>query len=231
MKQKSRIASKLFAVLVVLTLISCCFLGTTFARYTSGQSGAASVNVAKWGVTIDVEGTEQSGSTILSFGELSPNDDNSNQGSNQTAKIKVAELKNEGSQVDVTLTLSLGDIELTGNTSNLQESSSTPQYPTKKQVEDLFSIKVYYSTSTDSAEAATTEVPFATDSGNWTSTFANNTTYYIYAQVTWTTDSTNVSETNGWYGDKLDTYVGQNIETVQWDLSYTAVQASEQPTA
>ena len=52
MKQKSRIVSKLFAALVILTLISCCFLGSTFARYTSKSTGTASVGVAKWDVDI-----------------------------------------------------------------------------------------------------------------------------------------------------------------------------------
>ena len=53
MVKKKRIVSKLILALVVLTAISCCFLGSTFARYTSGGSGASSVDVAKWDVQFD----------------------------------------------------------------------------------------------------------------------------------------------------------------------------------
>lgn len=69
MKQKTRIASKLFAALVVLTLISCCFLGTTMARYTTSNSGVASVDVALWNITFTGNATDES---TFSFGDLSP---------------------------------------------------------------------------------------------------------------------------------------------------------------
>ena len=51
MTQKKNIASKLVLVLFVLTLLSCCLLGSTFARYVSGGTGSASVGIAKWDVT------------------------------------------------------------------------------------------------------------------------------------------------------------------------------------
>ena len=51
MTKKKNIASKLVLVLFVLTLISCCLLGSTFARYVSGGTGSASIGIAKWDVT------------------------------------------------------------------------------------------------------------------------------------------------------------------------------------
>ena len=51
-----RFELKLSFILVVLTLLSCCFLGSTFARYTSGGTGTATVQVAKW----DVKNTQES---------------------------------------------------------------------------------------------------------------------------------------------------------------------------
>ena len=54
MTQRKSIGAKLFIALIALTLISCCFLGSTFARYTSGGKGSASTGVAKW--SIDVTG-------------------------------------------------------------------------------------------------------------------------------------------------------------------------------
>ena len=51
MTKKKNIASKLVLVLFVLTLISCCLLGSTFARYVSSGTGSASIGIAKWDVT------------------------------------------------------------------------------------------------------------------------------------------------------------------------------------
>lgn len=52
MTNKKSIVSKLLLGLVLLTLISCCFLGSTFARYTSGGSGSASTGIANWSIDI-----------------------------------------------------------------------------------------------------------------------------------------------------------------------------------
>ena len=65
MTKKKNIASKLVLVLFVLTLISCCLLGSTFARYVSGGTGSASVGIAKW--EIDITGGGTSGATEIEF--------------------------------------------------------------------------------------------------------------------------------------------------------------------
>ena len=68
MTKKKNIASKLVLVLFVLTLISCCLLGSTFAKYVSGGTGSASVGIAKW----DVSGL--SDSMDISVTKISPDD-------------------------------------------------------------------------------------------------------------------------------------------------------------
>lgn len=51
--EKKRISSKIFVALAALTLVSCCFLGTTFARYTTGTtSGSAGADIADWEIVI-----------------------------------------------------------------------------------------------------------------------------------------------------------------------------------
>ena len=37
--EKRRVVTRLCIALVVLTLLSCCFLGSTFAKYVTGGSG------------------------------------------------------------------------------------------------------------------------------------------------------------------------------------------------
>lgn len=44
-------------LLLVLTLITSCFVGGTFAKYTTSKTGSDTARVAKWGVAIDAKGT------------------------------------------------------------------------------------------------------------------------------------------------------------------------------
>lgn len=86
---KKNIFSKLFVALVVLTLISCCFLGSTFARYTSEGTGSASVEVANWKIDVTGGGTE--GATEVSFTQqLSPSAEDGTGRVNSTGRILVA---------------------------------------------------------------------------------------------------------------------------------------------
>ena len=63
MTKKKNLIARICGLLIVLTLISCCFLGSTFARYTSTGTGTASVAVAKWDIQVKANGA--AGSTLL----------------------------------------------------------------------------------------------------------------------------------------------------------------------
>ena len=233
MKQKTRIASKLFAALVVLTLISCCFLGTTMARYTTSDSGVAKVEVATWAVTITPEGTIQSGETVLDFGKLSPNKNatgstdtnlSHNTGRKLVAILSVA----NATDVEVNVTIDLGSITFL-NDSHAEITQFGEGAPFMTDCAAVFSIAFYDTETNDSTIALTSDK-------NYTHTVPANTDWSLklYADVTWTTyyeGSENI--TDGWDGatgaDRLDTWIGTNIAYVSWDLSYTAVQASELP--
>lgn len=229
MKTKKRIASKLFAALVVLTLISCCFLGTTFARYTTGSSNTASVSVAKWDVNVTAQGATVSQKTTLSFDELSPsqNSDMSTNQSNSTGRKLVAKLTvSEDTAVDVKITVSLGAIKFL-NSDSEEVALGTEGIPSYNDCSGVFSIKFY------DADTEGNELSFV---GNeYTKTVTAGTWLNIYAEVTWTTyylGNSTAGIATAWTGtnaDKLDTWIGENIASVNWDLSYTAVQASELP--
>ena len=45
-------------LMLALTLITCCFVGSTFAKYTSTYNGQDTVVVAKWDVASNVDGAE-----------------------------------------------------------------------------------------------------------------------------------------------------------------------------
>ena len=44
---KKRILTRVLIVIAALTLLSCCFLGSTFARYVTSANGSGTVGVAK----------------------------------------------------------------------------------------------------------------------------------------------------------------------------------------
>lgn len=233
MTQKKSIASKLLLAAIALTLISFCFLGSTFARYTSGDEGSASLNVAKWDVSMGED------SISVDFGKLSPFAGTYN-GTGASAPIarvsKVAEKKpvatiSNNGEVDANITINFGNEKVTkGGSGNYGDGISTDGTgnPTEQNVLDLFEIKLYYGT-TPGAENASNGL---TD--GQTVELTTDATIYIYAEVIWT--SADVSYWNycgkneaahtlaAVMADALDTWVGKNVTSVGYDISYTAVQ-------
>lgn len=224
MTKKKGIASKLFLLVVLLTLISCCFLGSTFARYISTAPGTATMQVAKW--SINVANKEDGETTTAVFDKLSPameaydngdNDDQYNEDSvrsNKTNKVLVATITNTG-DVDALVSFTVGEAVLRGTgDAEIMDWGSYDE----ATIQRLFSIKLYTNT-TDSADGAseyTQAINVAAEGG----------TLYVYAEVTWKSDDSTVF---GNAADERDTWVGQNVESVAYALTYTAVQNSELP--
>lgn len=225
MTQKKNIASKLVLVLFVLTLLSCCLLGSTFARYVSGGNGSASVGIAKWDVNVDTSVV-----STIKFDKLSPSMAAAASGANRTNStglVKVAEITNSG-EVDAEVTISVGEIDFAGVTFGngyvWQTDKVAGNGPSEAQVEELFSIELYYTTNNTAARdngitsgTAITE-KLAKDGG----------IFYIWAEVTWTSMDQEGGGTT--FGDAVDTWVGKNVKTISYSFAYTAVQASKLPT-
>lgn len=222
MVKKKGIVSKLVLGLFVLTAISCCFLGSTFARYTSGGTGKATTGVAKWDVSLAEED-----SMTKSFGELSPaqKEYDGEARTNSTGKILVAELTNKG-EVDATVTFTASDTAeialIEGGKSFGAGIASVAGDATEEEVQGLFTIELFYNWTNDAgnATAVTEEIPMGVGA-----------TMFVYAEVIWTSDDGESASDQGAAADKLDTWVGENVESVAFDISYTAVQASEHPGA
>lgn len=213
MTQKRKLVSKLFVAVVVLTLVSCCFLASTFARYTSGGSGTGTVEVATWKVT-----GEGAGQINAQFKQLSPSMDEyvDTPRTHSTAPVLVATITYE---IDVNgiLTLTVGEETITKTTANWGTYD-------EEQIKGLFDIQLYLSNATASnvESLAGKEVAFDAE----TAVTAGSGTYYVYAVVTWTSD---VGGKTGTDADARDTWVGANVTSVGYELSYTFVQNSELP--
>lgn len=220
MTEKRRsIASKLLILVVMLTLISFCFLGSTFARYTSGDDGKATMQVAKWDVSID-----DSAAADVETNKLSPAMGPYEGGESyvadsarkhSTKKVLVATLTN-GGEVDADVTFTFGDAK---EVTLAAEASYSD--PTEEEVKQVFSVALYYATTQEGAEGAT-----LLTSGGAAAPLGAGETIYIFAEFTWTSDD---ESTFGANADVRDTWIGENVESVSFTISYTAVQASEIP--
>ena len=248
MEKKKRIVSKLIFALVIAVIVSMCFVGTTLARYASGSNGSASTGVALWDIDFETSATDST-TVNAKFDKLSPDDTEFNTGisaaednrTHETAKVLVAKITNNG-DVDADVKITIGDTiaytatasgEVTfapvGSDWNDKSNVQSDTKPTKANVDALFSLALYYggegALDAEAANAATEiksgdtviSVPAASDG---TPSVLN-----IYGVVTWTSDDFDLKGNS----DKLDTWVGQNIATVSFDLTIDAVQGSEAP--
>lgn len=232
MTKRKSVVSKILLLVVLLTLVSCCFLGSTFARYTSGGKGSATLTVAKW----DVSHGEDD--IALEFEKLSPAKEeyDSTDRTNATGKILVATITNKG-DVDATVSLTVGPEIIfkgvDGKVVGAEDDASTTVFgqngvatdgtPTEAEVKEVFSIKLYKGTKADEEKTANLDELGATETVS-----ASIGVLYIYAEVTWTSDSATIT---GPTADIRDTWIGKNVTSVGWDLSYKAVQATELPKA
>ena len=215
MTQKRKLVSKLFVAVVVLTLVSCCFLASTFARYTSGGSGTGTVNVATWKIT--GKGTGDAGEINATFNKLSPSKaayvDTAR--THSTAPVLVATISNTG-DVDALVTLTTGASTITAPAGGWENPY------TESEIEGLFTIKLYTSTEEEVSPAVGDLTAFTAA----INVPATSGTLYVYAVVTWTSDDDTVK---GEPADARDTWVSENVTGVSFDISYTAVQNSELP--
>lgn len=180
MTKKKSIITKLFVALVALTLISCCFLGSTFARYTSGGNGSATTNIAKWSIDMK-DGSGNTNQFNVTFNDkLSPSQDawqESNKTtarSHSTGKILVASIANNGDvAASVTVTAAAGTKNNQQDGNNMLEPSFAPSAsleqsdptlsggklsgaPSLKQFNEIFNVNLYYAVATEAPDDLST---------------------------------------------------------------------------
>ena len=222
---RKKLVIGLAVALAVAALL--CVSGITLARYVSSAGGTANTEVAKWSVSFGSNET-----VTISFGNLSPSmEEYSADGgvrSNESEKKLALTVTNNG-EVDAAVSISAGTVSVIepgspdyGKTGYTE--SSTADNPTQEQVTGLFSFDLYY----DADDIACTEPANAVDkltlSGEATSVVvAAGSTLNLYAVVTWTSADTELKKN----ADALDTWVGENIESVGLSLTLSAAQASE----
>ena len=219
---KKRILTRVLIVIAALTLLSCCFLGSTFAKYVTDADGTAQIGVAKWDIDVEVPAASGGTSAVtVNTSKLSPDMADYQSGSirsHMSDKFLVAIVTNK-SDVKATITVSAGDTA----TCNVMEGAADQDGYEDKSTDaaKCFSIK-FYKSDTNDATDATEELASETLDAK---TDSATDVIYIFAEVTWTSQDATEN------GDTLDTWIGQYVTSVSWALTYTATQNSELPTA
>lgn len=228
MTKRKGIVSKVVLVLVVLTLISGCFVGTTLARYASQGSGSATTGIALWDIDFAYGGNAGAAAVTVAD-KLSPDITNSfsaesNNRVQYTGKKLVATIANN-SEVDATITVTAGalqyknsgDSAVTFNDSGSITADTLEADASKAQADAVFDLKLYQDDTQAYSDGAEITEAFG---------LASKGTVYIFAEVTWTSQDQGSTES---VADAIDTWLGENVASIVSDLSYTAVQASEVP--
>lgn len=175
---KKRILTRVLIVIAALTLLSCCFLGSTFAKYVTSANGSGTVSIAKWDVSV-----RPSANGSYTFSKLSPDKDGANNGSHSTGTVDILTVTNNG---DVDATVSYGTPTIKPNWRS--GASSEEKYEEYSgQFSSIFSVNV-----TNSASDLTLSAKTADRAAD---------TLTLKAEVIWTTTS-DVLDT--WYGQWLE---------------------------
>ena len=236
MTKKKNIASKLVLVLFVLTLISCCLLGSTFARYVSSGSASASIGIAKW----DVSGL--SDSMNISVDKISPAEEEAAAENATTPRKNVAvaatalaTITNKSDvEADVTVTLSGYSVNMIGDAVFSDADVGWKIAKKPSQAEFMDTVQLQFGTSANAQTQPTTwstvdnkETSFTVYSDTLGIGSTNATQIAIWYRVIWESQDNN---TNVDDADKFDTWIGENVESISATLSFSAVQGSERPT-
>ena len=232
--------------MVVLTLISCCFLGTTFARYTSRQSGAASVDVANWDITVNDTSMDEN-TFAFNFGQISPDKtdyatwssgDKTSKPTNTIAPTGTGSvvIKNAG-EVDATVTITIGEIQFLNEEGTAvtfdstgyewEEGKLTGSGASAEQVQEVLKLSVTLE------DGSLTDDNKDANKYQYTLTAGQSETQSItitVSSLTWTTNYTDGDVSEGAVADAIDTWIGENIASVKITIDCVAVQASEYPT-
>lgn len=179
--EKKRILSKVLIVLAALTLLSCCFMGSTFAKYVTNGSGSASMTIADWDVAIV---NEQQGNVTIT--DLSPDVDGV---SHSTGWIKVAAIRNSGDvSADVTVSVSELTVGSAAFEEGAEEDERWNQYVSDTELQTVFTVA--FASDANGKEIANNKF-----------TLAPSGSQDIYMQVTWTTQS---DAQDTFFGEYLD---------------------------
>ena len=263
MKEQKKSTSKVIVrsalILLLLTLISGCFLGSTFARYVSKGEGDLSAGVAEWKITETVSAGE--GGIVTGLEKFSPNMakyDGSNKRS-RSVNVTLLTIKNDGDldayvkvafdspASEPTQTVALysdeaGETELVlQNVTDRGEGEANEYAPYVIEINEIFTLTTTISITNGTDEGAYSNSVISSEGSEYNGMYYLEVgeTMTITGTITWTTDLEDETPTKvaGWpegvdvYNTDLrDTWIGEHVKAIGWNYTWYALQASEAPT-
>lgn len=259
-KRNSKKTVKLLVVLIALLLIACSLLGFTLARYiTEERDGQGGVNIAQWDIewTDTLTTAEGTGATLamISPAMEAYTDTNTNRTHAITDGDSKALIITNKSDVKAIVTLKITNTLNFYSNSEKDEATGLPETVTKPTSAEWTNVELSQiitaakPTGAEDGELALVKV-YTKDgtekkgSGLTKDTQGNVTTYKITLDVgeklevtigaiTWTSDFDSDDDSGapmGNYGDARDTWIGENVGSVGFAYSWSAVQGSQIPT-
>ena len=228
--EKKSVLKKLTIGIAAMALISCAFVGGTFARYTTGEKEIpGGVNVADWKIEVIEDAAD--------IFEFTPNmKAYTDQVRTKTVSEggKILEIKNSG-KVAATVTIKVDTSSYVmedkeGNPAQFPEYSVVNGEAVNAEwenvtVSNIFTISALTVQDSGSTSAATGETQGTVTT--YTITLkAGESVIVSVGKVVWTSDLTGE---DGTYGDLRDTWIGENISQIGYKMTWSAVQAEEIP--
>ena len=228
--EKKSVLKKLTIGIAAMALISCAFVGGTFARYTTGEKEIpGGVNVADWKIEVIEDAAD--------IFEFTPNmKAYTDQVRTKTVSEggKILEIKNSG-KVAATVTIKVDTSSYVmedkeGNPAQFPEYSVVNGEAVNAEwenvtVSNIFTISALTVQYSGSTSAATGETQGTVTT--YTITLkAGESVIVSVGKVVWTSDLTGE---DGTYGDLRDTWIGENISQIGYKMTWSAVQAEELP--
>lgn len=254
-KKNSKKTVKLLVVLIALLLIACSLLGFTLARYiTEERDGQGGVNIAQWDIDVDDATTGGAGTVTAMLSPAMDEYNNTEHATNGRTHTVAAEgsrglVITNNSDVDATVTITITNglkyykNDGSGNeaTTPTGSAETNPEWQsvTLSQIihpqtgdASTFSVKVYNAAGVAQTDPTGTrnqeegnvayEIPLEAKGGKLE---------VLIGEIIWETDLTSdTGENRGTYGDARDTWIGENVGSVGFAYSWSAVQGSQVPT-
>lgn len=229
--EKKSVLKKLTIGIAAMALISCAFVGGTFARYTTGEKEIpGGVNVADWKIEVIEDAAD-----IFEFTPNKEAYDSEVRTKTVSEGGKILEIKNSGKVAAiVTIKVDTASYVMEDKEGNPAEfpkysvvngEAVNAEWEKVTSVSNIFTLgdlTVQYSGST-SAATGDTQGTVTT----YTITLqAGESVIVSVGKVVWTSDLTGE---NGAYGDLRDTWIGENISQIGYKMTWSAVQAEEIP--
>ncbi len=204
-----KFGKRIVGLVAMMALVSCAFVGATFAKYTSAKESTATTDIALWQVNgVSENGTVQT-FTLANIEEFQPNAD----GTASTIATVVYVVSN-ASDVDATISISQDAFVATwvDGTDKLSGKS--------EQIADVFSIEYFYKVFDNATSVAAEQCTTAWTNQTLEKETSATKVLGIVAKITWRAASNDTAK------DEVDTLIGMYLTGLSIDITVTATQAS-----